>query len=352
MVCFRQAADILIINRFFLLLTKIRLESLIPIIETTIFIMQSLSRILRNHKKEVSRNSINIGIDPNGAIAALVKSYIFRQKIIYLDLELRNPKLMRGLSRFRNVLARLAFKRAECIIIQDNERYDTICGYYNYRHPRVFYLPNAPAPTQFFPNEGENYFREKFQLNNKDFPCLVVQAGWIAEEFTFSETLARSFLNINLGCAFIFHERHERGEDYDIVKLRNINSRNLFLSLNPVSFGQLDKVFSSITIGLAFYNEYNDTRALIAKASGKIPYYLKHGKPILVNNLKSLADLAECYKCGIVIKNPTDSNEIKYAIEEILANYVFYSKNARNCYEKEFNYEIKVKPILSFIDQL
>jgi hypothetical protein len=40
------------------------------------------------------------------------------------------------------------------------------------------------------------------------------------------------------------------------------------------------------------------------------------------------------------------------AIQIILDNYDFYSKNARICFEEEFDFAKKVKPILSFIADL
>ena len=77
-----------------------------------------------------------------------------------------------------------------------------------------------------------------------------------------------------------------------------------------------------------------------------------HGKPVLVSNLDSLSRLVERYKIGIVIQEPSNSLEIQSAIEIILSNYPFYSENAKRCFEEEFDFTKKVKPILSFMSSL
>jgi glycosyltransferase involved in cell wall biosynthesis len=79
---------------------------------------------------------------------------------------------------------------------------------------------------------------------------------------------------------------------------------------------------------------------------------LKHGHPILVNNLESLRKLVENYKVGVVIQEPSNNIEIESAIEKILNNYSFYSENARKCFEEVFDFDKKIKPILSFMANL
>jgi glycosyltransferase involved in cell wall biosynthesis len=134
--------------------------------------------------------------------------------------------------------------------------------------------------------------------------------------------------------------------------LREINSNNLFLSLEPLPYEQIDKIYASATIGLAFYKDWDNNLSQISKASGKLSQYLKHGKPVLVNNLESLSQVVEKYKIGVVIKDPLNTLEIEAAIETILNNYAFYSENTKTCFEEEFDFAKKVKPILAFMADL
>jgi glycosyltransferase involved in cell wall biosynthesis len=87
-------------------------------------------------------------------------------------------------------------------------------------------------------------------------------------------------------------------------------------------------------------------------ASGKLTFYLKHGKPVLVSNFLSLSQLVEKYKFGIVINEPSDPQEIKTAIDKIISSYSMYSNNARLCFEQELDFGKKMESILSFIDSL
>jgi hypothetical protein len=239
-------------------------------------------------------------------------------------------------------------------LIQDEDRFKSFCQYYQYQHDRVFYLPNSPIAEDNFSQHTkpeQNFFREKFNLDRDQFPCLLVQAGMICNA-VYSKELAEAFTKIDNNCALIFHDRGQRKEDPYIKSLREINSKNLFLSLEPVPFDRVDEIFSSATIGLAFYADLGNNFAQISMASGKLPQYLKHGKPILVNALPSLSKLVEQYQIGIAIKDPTDSEEIKLGIQAILNNYDRYSNNARFCFEEEFDFGKKIEPVLTYIEQL
>jgi UDP:flavonoid glycosyltransferase YjiC (YdhE family) len=68
--------------------------------------------------------------------------------------------------------------------------------------------------------------------------------------------------------------------------------------------------------------------------------------------LESLSQVVEKYKIGVVIKDPLNTLEIEAAIETILNNYAFYSENAKTCFEEEFDFAKKVKPILAFMADL
>jgi hypothetical protein len=119
-----------------------------------------------------------------------------------------------------------------------------------------------------------------------------------------------------------------------------------------VPYEQIDKIYSSATICLAFYRDRDSNFSKISKASGKLSYYLKHGKPVLVNNIDSLRALVERYNFGLVIQNPSDPLEIEFAIKTILNNYTYFSKNAKKCFDEEFDFDKKMRPILSFIEAL
>jgi glycosyltransferase involved in cell wall biosynthesis len=299
-------------------------------------------------------NDISIGVDTNGSTLALINAYFFRRSFIYLSLELNHPNSFKRLARIINVLERLAYKKSKSVIVQDEDRFKTLCEYNQYQHPKVFYLPNSDSSSDFLVQNApiKNYFKELFNLSEEEFPHIILQAG-IINDAVLAKELAHAFTPIRKGCALIFHEREKRKTDDPYIKsLREINSNNLFLSLEPLPYEQIDKIYASATIGLAFYKDWDNNLSQISKASGKLSQYLKHGKPVLVNNLESLSQVVDKYKIGVVIKDPLNTLEIEAAIETILNNYAFYSENAKTCFEEEFDFAKKVKPILAFMADL
>ncbi len=330
------------------------LTNLIKIVQLSIHSFQYFAYILKNERRaNNSKQSINIVIDLHGLIIAFFWFYLFKQKFIFLSLELEPPKRYRYISKIFLEMAKLAYKKSDCVIIQDEDRFKTLCDYYQYQHPKVFYLPNSSLNDCLDTNNG-NFFRDKFNLSKEKFPYIVLQAGML-NELVCSKSLAHAFASIDSGFALIFHgvaPKVIKEEDPYIQSLRQVNSKNLFLSLTPLPYDQVDKIYASSTIGLAFYANMGDNFTKIAMASGKLAFYLKHGKPVLVSNFPSLSQLIEKYQFGIIINEPSDTQEIKAAVDKILIDYDTYSNNAKFCFEAEFDFGKKMKPILSFIESL
>ncbi|BDA75519.1 hypothetical protein CAL7716_096850 [Calothrix sp. PCC 7716] len=329
----------------------IKLGSLNNLVDLIAFGIQIL---IGNFKqKEYSNRHISIGIDTSGSIIAWIESIILKSKLVYLSLELTIGHQFNKLDKLRLFLERLSFKNSCCVLIQDEDRFEYLCTQNKYKHHQVFYLPNTVNFSINAYDEPErNYFREKLKINQEDYKYLVIQAGMICDA-VFSKELAIAFNNVNNGCALIYHDARKRDWDEPYIQsLINTNSTNLFLSLNPLPYEEVYKVFNATTIGVAFYKEIDENFSNIAKASGKLSAYLQYGKPVLINNLESLVNLNNQYKFGKNIHDISCSTEINEALEDILNNYDYYSKNARYCFEKEFMLDTKIEPFLKFINAL
>ncbi len=337
---FRKAARILAA-------LKKKWPEIVPVLELFIYATQCCLHLLRDRKK--TETQINLAVDIYGAIAALIAFYLFKQNYLFLSLELHEPEyIFQGVSRSLASLAKLACQKSQGLIIQDEDRFKTFCQYYGCQPERVFYLPNSTFAAPESDIHQGNYFREKFKLSEEEFPYILLQAGMICDA-VYSSALAKAFTEIE-NCALIFHDRQIRREtDPDIQALRQINSKNLFLSLEPLPYDEVDRIYTAPAIGLAFYADIGNNFSQISMASGKLPQYLKWGKPILVNDLPSLSQLVEKYQCGIVIKNPSDGREIKAAVDRIVSGYANYSRNAKACFAAEFDFSKKMQPILEFM---
>ena len=332
-------------------LYKSKLSYFSKFLEIGLFTFQSFSHILRHgNAQDRSKLTTNVIVDFHGLMLGWLCYCFFQQKFVFLSLEIQEIKTNYIYNLIIKLISKLVYQKSEFVIVQDEDRLENLNDFYQSKHPQVFYLPNCPDKNIHPDTNKENIFRDKFKLSKIQFPHLILQAGMI-NDFTSSKSLAQAFASINSGCALIFHDVSTTSTKEDELykhSLVKINPDNLFLSIDPVPYDQVDKVYASATIGLALYaTDQGDNFTKIAKASGKLAYFLKHGKPTLVSNFPSLVELNEKYQFGVVINDAANSQEIQAAIEKILNSYEFYSKNAKICFEAEFDFEKKMQPILA-----
>jgi hypothetical protein len=352
-VYFRNPWDIFLIKVWFKFLKILGLSTIIQLIDVIFFLGQI--RVYKfKHGLGLKYDELIIGIDTNGAIVSLIESIFIKTKnLVYLSLELTRKENFRYFDRARYFLEKIAYKRSKCLIIQDNDRFDTITKYVEYEQKNVFYIPNSDSSDSslnFVEDVDINYFQQMFNLKDNDYPCILLHAGMICD-LVFSKELAQSFNSIDIDCALIFHERQKRSlDDPYLQSLQEINSKNLFLSLNPVPYNQIHKIFTSANIGIAFYKDIDENFSQMSKASGKLALYLKYGKPVLMNNLESFKKLNDKYKVGIIIKDISNPIEIESAIKEIIKNYDFFRNNALICFKKEFDFTVNASPFLDFLE--
>jgi glycosyltransferase involved in cell wall biosynthesis len=361
-IYFQHSNNIPIFSSLRYLLAQVKLGSFIPVLDLAVFGFQFFIYLLfawlfdKNKFRLIKNDSFNLGVDKNGSILSLLKSQLLNQEHIYLSLELIDPKSLGRLflvTGIVNQLERIAYRKAKCVFVQDEVRFKTLSDYNQYLHPQVLYLPNSLYRTEslFDPNfENKNYFRDLFQLREEEYPYIILQAGMIAPEVC-SEEIAQAFAAIDEGYALVFNTATVMDlDDPYIQSLKVINQKNLFLSLNPVPYERLSKIYRSATIGLALYRDIDPNFSQIAKASGKLSNYLQYGKPVIVSALPSLVNLVEQYQFGIAVKDPSDPTEVIAAIKKILENYSYYCRNARYCFEMEYDFNEKIKPFFSFIN--
>jgi hypothetical protein len=348
-IYFNHSSNIYFFKYCFDLLRIFKLGTTIPSIDALIFAWQIRMYKLK-YKLGLKYQELIIGVDTNGSIVALVESLFLRTKnLAYLSLELSRKEHFRYFDRVRYFLEKVAYRKSICLIIQDEYRFKHITKYMQFDREKIFYLPNCDS-SKSIEKLDVSYFQKMFELNNESYPYIILQAGMICDE-VFSKELARSFNSINIGCALIFHEREKKNlDDPYLQSLKDINSKNLFLSLNPVIYKDIHKVFTSTNIGLACYRDIDENFSEISKASGKLSFYLKYGKPVIMNNIPSLRRLNDRYQVGKIVEDLSNYLEIESAIEEIMGNYAYFSKNALYCFDKEFDFKLTADLLLDFLD--
>ncbi len=340
---------------------RMKLATLLPLIELGWFAFRNLLLDRRIPAEQRGLRRINIGVDLQGGVLAWWQSVLARSRYVWLSLELPGPPSYRRLEKLVGWLEARALGSAAALIIQDPDRLRSLSRHRSPLPLRVFYVPNSAGPPAFrsppassdnYLRSSNNYLRRKLGIDPERFPYIALQAGMIQEE-VYPQELAKAFSRIDSGFALVFHDRHKRSEKDPYVRLlRSHNSRNLFLSLDPVPFDEVDAIFASATVGLVFYRPVDDNFAMIASASGKLSFNLKHGIPVLMNSLPSLAALNERYEFGVMVRDPQDPAELSAALKTIMSRYDFYSANARRCFQEELDFQTKFVPLREFLEAL
>jgi glycosyltransferase involved in cell wall biosynthesis len=330
-------------------LERTRLGWLVSVIELGLYAVQSTSAHSTRRGGVGSSGGFGIGIDANGVITAWLIRLLSHTPYACLSLEIGPSRAFSSVASIVRLLERRAYRGAAVVIVQDEERFQALTSYMRYRHPHVELLPNSPlkSSSRAMNIPSEDFLRQRCAIPIETFPEIILQAGMI-DDAVFSEELARSFATIDDGCALVYHERQQRDlADPYLVRLLEINPVNLFLSLDPVPMEDLDRVYASATVGVAFYKTLDPNFSLISSASGKLGYYLKHAKPVIVHGSPSLGRFVEERDIGIVVCDATSPGEIKDALGQIRRDYARYSRNARAVYEAEFDFERTAQSALS-----
>jgi glycosyltransferase involved in cell wall biosynthesis len=291
--------------------------------------------------------AVYVGVDVKGGMAAALSSAVLRRGFVFVSLELRlPPEQKRGI---HGVLARLAYRRAAAALAQGADRFDLMTRELGWRHPTTFTLPNAPfADEAGMDAARDDLFRDRFAI--APGKRIALQAGMI-NEITCSTALATGFAAAG-DWALVLHERFKRSpEEPYLAGLRARNTRNLYLSLDPLPYDQIERVFAGCDIGLAFYQPEtpDDDNFRFISSSGKLTHYLKYGKPVLVSDLPPLRQLIDEYRCGLVVKDPADPAEVAAALGEIASRYDEFSRNATRCFAERYDFGKGAEPVILFM---
>lgn len=320
---------------------------LLPIPASVRYMLQGLASELKAAVTGRDR-TVYVGVDVKGGMAAALSSVLLRRRFVFVSLELRiPPEQKRGV---QGALARFAYRRAAAALAQGTDRFELLTREFHWQHPTTFTLPNAPFADDAGsgPAPDDHLFRDKFAI-----PAgkrIALQAGMI-NEITCSTALATGFAGAG-DWALVLHERYKRSPDEPyLAGLRERNPRNLYLSLDPLPYDQIERVFAGCDIGLAFYQPEtpDDDNFRFISSSGKLTHYLKYGKPVLVSDLPPLRQLIDEYNCGLVVKNPADPAEMSAALDQIASRYDEFSRNALRCFAERYDFGKGAEPVIRFM---
>ena len=165
---------------------------------------------------------------------------------------------------------------------------------------------------------------------------VILHAGWIHDAMCVDKMAeSAQILEATIQVSFS-RKRKKRSPDENFIRhVCGLSGNKLLLSLNPVSFEEIDKVFSSAQIGLIAYEKnYGGGRENAHKASGKLGHFLKCGVPVIALDLPGYREMFVKYKCGMIFEN---FEEIQNCIEKIFSDYELYKAGALRCFKMNLN---------------
>lgn len=274
-----------------------------------------------------------VGVEQDGIIVSwiLSKLGISTKKFIYFSLELYlSSEISKSIleTLWKN-LEKKANQAAEFTIIQDLERAKLIAEDNHLNIESIYQLPNSPLGEAKY--EKTFFLYEHLKINKEK--TLLLHAGAIAD-WAYTQELSQAANQLSAEYVTVFQSRYDlRGDEYLEKVKANVNQEKVIFSLVPFAYDDLDQVYSSADIGLAFYNTkmLGTNCQTIGLSSGKIARYLFHGIPVIINNETSLVNLINEYRCGVIINH---WDELNNACNLIKDNYLDYSKNACDCFNQ------------------
>jgi glycosyltransferase involved in cell wall biosynthesis len=236
----------------------------------------------------------------------------------------------------------------EYTLIQDPSRWEVLKKVTKYSKNNYLLLPNS-CRLENIDKKDDFFFNRKFNVSNEY--SIILSAGMINDEVLSLET-AKVIGNSNTKnkIKIIFHNRVKSSIDKNeyLKEILNHGKDKVILSLDPVEYSELYKIFTSAKIGMVFYDKNNPDKnfSTIGAASGKLFQYIKYGLPIISTDNDGLKELVNQYNLGVVINN---LSELPNAIDLILDNYEYYSNEVKNAFREKLNIDIYLDDIYSLI---
>lgn len=294
-------------------------------------------------KKYVQDNDWFVCIDESSLLPVTKLYNKYKLNLIYLALEL--PKYDEYPEEYRNI-----FEKSKFILVQDEPRLEKLLSSYgsdkSQLKSEVIYVPNDSLPLNS--NSKKLNVVEQFKGKIPKNKAICANIGMISYA-VYSYEIAKVFTKID-NAVLLFHDRLKIKLSHKYNKqIADLKSENIYFSKTLYNFDELKLVYEPIDIGLACYSGMNNDHSVIGKSSGKLCFYLKYSKPVIVNRQRGLSDIIEKYNCGIVIDNIESVDEWKNAIDTIMSDYEGYKSRAAECYKQEFDFSEKIKPLEEFL---
>lgn len=280
---------------------------------------------LIRHLSLLKSPSSKVVVAGQGALAlgTLLARFGVRYAGFVVEYPVLDPKQEKGLIEKLEIEG---LKRSDRLIFHDKIHADLIYNHLNFTKP-YFTIPNGTDGQAAL--ASTNFIHERLQLHHQQ--KIILHAGGFGVFFE-SIPLAEAFQKLPKAFTPVFHLSHDVSMESYFQEFLEMKLSHVYLSDAPVKSEQLDNMFASCYIGIAWYNvSWLGFKAEnLGLSAGKIGNYLKLGKPVIVPKFKSL-DYIAAYGCGIQIDSLDQLGE---AIQTIDASYEHFAAQAVKCYQE------------------
>jgi hypothetical protein len=248
-----------------------------------------------------------IGVDRQGLIEAGILKRLGDTPFVFVSFEIMFEA--ETSSRYK-ALERRVSDSASLWIVQDDLRAQQLEAENGLRPACKMILPLASAGLGTPQNDR---LRDRLRVPQDKHVAIMMGsiAGW-----SMAGRILRSVTGWPEDWVLIVHERYGRTRGAlgsDLLSIEPLLGRRIFVSEAATEkVDEMSHVLAGVSVGLAFYEpdykSYHTGRnlAYLGLASGKISTFLRHGIPVILNNIGLYADEALRHGFGRVVVAPED----------------------------------------------
>lgn len=265
-------------------------------------------------------------------IPALLKKILHKTPLVF---EVRDvwPEAVIAVGAVKNrlvqkvlyLLEKLIYNKSDIIVPLSVDMKKSITARYPYLERKIpFVVENIAEVNRFSMTEKIN-LKEWLGVEPR-FSILYAGTFGKVNNIHYVIELASRVIQLDSSICFILMgSGSEKNEIIEIAKKRGLFNKNVFFP-DPVSKRDLDKIYSSVSMGSSFVAPIQE---LWANSANKFFDTLAAGKPVLINHYGWQADVIENRNIGYVLPPSLD--------DKAVSKFVEYSKDINLHREQEQN---------------
>lgn len=268
-----------------------------------------------------------------------------REKIVYFNMELldwvKNSEVVENQLLWKTFEFR-EIKKLHHVAAPSKSRAKTFSEINSFDYERISILPVASMGEPV--KEKSQYFRDKFDI--PDEKIIVLYSGNLKSWAQCME-IVRSVKKWPPQFVLVMHTWNKKIMKTGYVRdmIRQSEGLPVHFSYEYIDYDKLPQALSSADIGLAFYENIDRNFSEILYSSNKIGEYLKAGLAVICTDFPELKDFVDENQIGRAI--PLDI--LPGTLENILPVLGNYRRNATECYQNKYRFEIYFENFLKNI---